>query len=75
LVAIDGTMRSRLRGTALVGQAHIKTGALNNARAIAGFCRDKNGNNWAVVAILNGSKLWNASTVLDQVLLDVYQQR
>jgi len=75
LVAIDGTMRSRLRGTALVGQAHIKTGALNNARAIAGFCRDKNGKNWAVVAILNGSKLWNASTVLDQVLLDVYQQR
>jgi len=75
LVAIDGTMRSRLRGTALVGQAHIKTGALSNARAIAGFCRDKNGNNWAVVAILNGSKLWNASTVLDQVLLDIYQQK
>jgi len=75
LVAIDGTMKSRLRGTALVGQAHIKTGALGNARAIAGFCRDKNGNNWAVVAILNGPKLWNASTVLDQVLLDVYQQK
>jgi len=74
LVAIDGTMRSRLRGTALVGQAHIKTGALSNARAIAGFCRDRNGNTWAVVAILNGAKLWNASTLLDQVLLDVYQQ-
>jgi len=75
LVAIDGTMRKRLRGTALAGQAHIKTGALNNSRAIAGFCRDKNGKSWAVVAILNGPKLWNASTVLDQVLLDVYQQR
>jgi len=75
LVAIDGTMRSRLRGTALAGQAHIKTGALNNARAIAGFCRDKNGKNWVVVALLNGSKLWDAQAVLDQVLLDVYQQR
>jgi len=75
LVAIDGTMRNRLRGTALVGQAHIKTGTLSNARAIAGFCRDKNGKNWVVVAILNGNKIWNASTVLDRVLLDVYQRK
>jgi len=74
LVAIDGTMKKRLRGTAAVGQAHIKTGALNNARAIAGFSRDRNGNHWVVVALMNGPKLWNASSVLDQILLDVYQQ-
>ncbi|MBU1329388.1 MAG: D-alanyl-D-alanine carboxypeptidase/D-alanyl-D-alanine-endopeptidase [Gammaproteobacteria bacterium] len=74
LVAMDGTMRRRLRNSALVGQAHIKTGTLNNVRAIAGFSRDNNGNSWAVVAILNDPKPWGASSILDQVLIDLYRQ-
>ncbi|TBU95445.1 D-alanyl-D-alanine carboxypeptidase/D-alanyl-D-alanine endopeptidase [Phytopseudomonas dryadis] len=74
LVAMDGTMRKRLRNTALAGQAHIKTGTLNNVRAIAGFSRDSNGNSWAVVAILNDPKPWGASSILDQVLIDLYKQ-
>ena len=74
LVATDGTMRKRLRNTAMAGQAHIKTGTLNNVRAIAGFSRDSNGNSWAVVAILNDQKPWGASSILDQVLLDLYKQ-
>ncbi|TBV03814.1 D-alanyl-D-alanine carboxypeptidase/D-alanyl-D-alanine endopeptidase [Phytopseudomonas dryadis] len=74
LVAMDGTMRKRLRNTALAGQAHIKTGTLNNVRAIAGFSRDSNGNSWAVVAILNDPKPWGASAILDQVLIDLYKQ-
>jgi serine-type D-Ala-D-Ala carboxypeptidase/endopeptidase (penicillin-binding protein 4) len=74
LVAMDGTMRKRLQRTALVGEAHIKTGTLNNVRAIAGFSRDSNGNSWAVVAILNDPKPWGASAILDQVLIDLYRQ-
>ncbi|TWC42827.1 D-alanyl-D-alanine carboxypeptidase/D-alanyl-D-alanine-endopeptidase (penicillin-binding protein 4) [Pseudomonas sp. SJZ079] len=74
LVAMDGTMRKRLLRTALVGEAHIKTGTLNNVRAIAGFSRDSNGNSWAVVAILNDPKPWGASAILDQVLVDLYRQ-
>ena len=74
LVALDGTMRKRLRNTPMAGQAHIKTGTLNNVRAIAGFSRDSNGNSWAVVAILNDPKPWGASAILDQVLLDLYKQ-
>ncbi|MBD9399771.1 D-alanyl-D-alanine carboxypeptidase/D-alanyl-D-alanine-endopeptidase [Pseudomonas sp. PDM11] len=74
IVALDGTMRKRLRNTPLAGQAHIKTGTLNNVRAIAGFSRDNNGNAWAVVAILNDPKPWGASVILDQVLLDLYKQ-
>lgn len=70
----DGTMRKRLRTTALRGEAHVKTGTLNTVRAIAGFSRDNNGNTWAVVAILNDPKPWGASSVLDQVLLDLYRQ-
>jgi D-alanyl-D-alanine carboxypeptidase/D-alanyl-D-alanine-endopeptidase (penicillin-binding protein 4) len=71
---MDVTMRKRLQRTALVGEAHIKTGTLNNVRAIAGFSRDSNGNSWAVVAILNDPKPWGASAILDQVLIDLYRQ-
>lgn len=74
LVAMDGTMRRRLQRTPLVGEAHIKTGTLNNVRAIAGFSRDSNGQDWAVVAILNDPKPWGATSILDQVLLDTYSQ-
>lgn len=74
LAAMDGTMRKRLHRTAVAGQAHIKTGTLNNVRAIAGFSRDSNGNTWAVVAILNHPQPWGASAVLDQVLVDLYRQ-
>jgi len=74
LAAMDGTMRKRLRSTNVAGKAHIKTGTLNNVRAIAGYSRDINGNTWAVVAILNHPRPYGASAVLDQVLLDLYQQ-
>ncbi|PWB33182.1 D-alanyl-D-alanine carboxypeptidase/D-alanyl-D-alanine-endopeptidase [Pseudomonas sp. SDI] len=74
LTGMDGTMRKRLKRTAMTGEAHIKTGTLNTVRAIAGFSRDSNGNTWAVVAILNDPRPWGASAVLDQVLLDLYRQ-
>ncbi|MDD0975327.1 D-alanyl-D-alanine carboxypeptidase/D-alanyl-D-alanine-endopeptidase [Pseudomonas fontis] len=74
LTGMDGTMRKRLKRTAMAGEAHIKTGTLNTVRAIAGFSRDSNGNTWAVVAILNDPRPWGASVVLDQVLLDLYKQ-
>jgi D-alanyl-D-alanine carboxypeptidase/D-alanyl-D-alanine-endopeptidase (penicillin-binding protein 4) len=74
LAGMDGTMRKRLKRTPLLGEAHIKTGTLNNVRAIAGFSRDSNGNTWAVVAILNDPRPWGASSVLDEVLVELYRQ-
>ncbi len=74
IVAMDGTMRRRLRNSQLAGQAHIKTGTLKNVRAIAGYSRDVNGDAWAVVAIINHSQPWGGSSILDQVLLDIYRQ-
>lgn len=72
IIGVDGTMYKRLRKTPLRGKGHIKTGTLNNVRAIAGYIRDKNNDTWAVVAILNHSKPWGASQVLDDFLLDIY---
>ena len=74
LTGMDGTMRKRLKRTAMAGEAHIKTGTLNTVRAIAGFSRDSNGTTWAVTAILNDPRPWGASAVLDQILLDLYKQ-
>jgi D-alanyl-D-alanine carboxypeptidase/D-alanyl-D-alanine-endopeptidase (penicillin-binding protein 4) len=74
LAAVDGTMRKRLRNTGVAGKAHIKTGTLNTVRAIAGYSRDNNGNTWAVVAILNHPRPWGASSILDQVLVSLYNR-
>ncbi|MCU1724963.1 MULTISPECIES: D-alanyl-D-alanine carboxypeptidase/D-alanyl-D-alanine-endopeptidase [unclassified Pseudomonas] len=74
LTGMDGTMRKRLKRTAMAGEAHIKTGTLNTVRAISGFSRDSNGTTWAVTAILNDPRPWGASAVLDQILLDLYKQ-
>ena len=74
LVGMDGTMRKRLKNTGMQGQGHIKTGTLNNVRAIAGFTRTAKGKNWVVVAILNDQRPWGASAILDQVLLDIYRR-
>ena len=74
LIGMDGTMRKRFRGTQMAGQAHIKTGTLNTVRAIAGYSRDRNGKTWAVVAILNNPRPWGASSILDQALIELYNQ-
>lgn len=72
LAGMDGTLRKRMKNSPLTGQAHMKTGTLNNVRALAGFVRDANARNWVVVAILNSSRPWGASSILDEVVLDLY---
>ena len=67
-------MRRRMRNDPLAGNAHIKTGTLNNVRAIAGFSRDRNGKTWAVVAMLNDPRPWGASAILDQFLIELWNQ-
>lgn len=74
LAAMDGTLRKRMRNTPLAGNAHLKTGTLNNVRALAGFSRDAQGHTWAVVAILNHPRVEGASAILDQLVEELYQQ-
>ncbi|MBM3115153.1 D-alanyl-D-alanine carboxypeptidase/D-alanyl-D-alanine-endopeptidase [Jeongeupia naejangsanensis] len=66
IVGIDGTMRKRLKNEA--GAAHIKTGTLKNVRAVAGYVRDAQGHDWAVVALVNHPKAPGAMPVLDSLL-------
>ena len=53
LVAYDGTMRRRLKAQDVAGQAHIKTGTLNDTRTIAGYVLAVSGKRYAVVSLIN----------------------
>jgi len=72
VVAADGTMRKRMRGEQVAGSAHIKTGLLNEARAIGGYVLDRNGKRHVVVMIINHPKAPEADAAMDALLAWVY---
>lgn len=72
IVAIDGTMRKRLLGERVAGQAHIKTGLLQDARSIAGYVLDRHGRRHAVVMVVNHPRAGQSQEALDALLAWVY---
>ena len=72
VVAADGTMKKRLRGERVAGSAHIKTGLLADARAIAGYVLDRNGRRHVVVMIANHAKAPETDAAMDALLQWVY---
>jgi D-alanyl-D-alanine carboxypeptidase/D-alanyl-D-alanine-endopeptidase (penicillin-binding protein 4) len=74
VVASDGTMRKRLRGERVAGNAHIKTGLLSDARAIAGYVLDRGGRRHVVVMIVNHPKAPQADAAMDALLEWVYDK-
>jgi D-alanyl-D-alanine carboxypeptidase/D-alanyl-D-alanine-endopeptidase (penicillin-binding protein 4) len=68
LVGVDGTMQKRLRGSAVAGSAHIKTGSLKNVRGIAGYVLAASGRRYAVVSLMNGEALLGAQLIHDELL-------
>ena len=74
IVAADGTMRKRLAGAEIAGQAHIKGGTLNGVRAIAGYVLDAKGRRSVVVLIVNHANAGNAQAAQDALLRWVYRR-
>ena len=72
--AVDGTMKKRLSGADVAGQAHIKTGSLTGVRAIAGYVLDARGRRVVVVFIANHANAGNAQVVQDALLRWVHQR-
>ena len=72
IVAVDGTMKKRLKGNAMVGQAHIKTGSLDGVKAMAGYVLDKNGRRWALAFLVNHAKAAQSDVAQDALLEWVY---
>lgn len=74
LLGLDGTMRGRARGESIAGQAHVKTGTLNDARAIAGYVLDQRGRRWIVVMIANHPNAVLTQAAQDALINWVYSQ-
>ena len=74
LVAYDGTMRRRLKTREVAGQAHVKTGSLNDVRAIGGYVLAASGRRYALVCIVNHGNLTGAQGLQDALLQWVYAE-
>ena len=74
VVAVDGTMRRRLKGDGIAGQAHIKTGLLTDTRAMAGYVLDRSGRRHVVVMIVNHPGAHEAQPAMDALLRWVYDR-
>ena len=75
VAAVDGTMRRRLRGEAVAGQAHIKTGLLADARSMAGYVLDRGGRRQVVVMIVNHPGAPESQAAMDALLRWVYERQ
>jgi serine-type D-Ala-D-Ala carboxypeptidase/endopeptidase (penicillin-binding protein 4) len=74
LVAVDGTMRTRLRRDIVAGQAHIKTGGLNQVSTIAGYVRAVDGRRYAVAFFVNHANAAGSTIAQDALLRWVHRQ-
>ena len=74
VVAMDGTMRRRLKSEGIAGQAHIKTGLLTDARAMAGYVLSRSGRRHVVVMLINDSNAHQGQPAMDALLRWVHEQ-
>lgn len=68
LAGVDGTLKKRLGNGAAAGRAHLKTGYLENVRAIAGYVLDSNDKRWVVVFLINDAKSRQGKPAMDALL-------
>jgi D-alanyl-D-alanine carboxypeptidase/D-alanyl-D-alanine-endopeptidase (penicillin-binding protein 4) len=74
IVGLDGTLRKRYKDHALAGHAHLKSGSLNEARAIAGFLQSRSGRQWIVVCLVNQPAATAAQPAFDALLKWLHEQ-
>ncbi|MDR2788453.1 MAG: D-alanyl-D-alanine carboxypeptidase/D-alanyl-D-alanine-endopeptidase [Candidatus Accumulibacter sp.] len=68
LAGVDGTLQKRLNGVSVTGRAHLKTGYLENVRALAGYALDKDGRRWIVVFLINDPRARLGKPAMDALL-------
>jgi len=74
IVAVDGTMKKRLKDSPIAGHAHVKSGSLEGVRSVAGYVFDRKGRRMVVVAMVNHPRAAAAKPVLDALLQWVYSR-
>jgi D-alanyl-D-alanine carboxypeptidase/D-alanyl-D-alanine-endopeptidase (penicillin-binding protein 4) len=74
LVGFDGTMKRRLNQQSVAGQAHVKTGTLADARAVAGYVLAASGRTYVVVLFVNHPNASGAQPAQDALLQWIYER-
>jgi D-alanyl-D-alanine carboxypeptidase/D-alanyl-D-alanine-endopeptidase (penicillin-binding protein 4) len=76
LSGMDGTLRSRFRGTDLSGYLHAKTGRLDHVYSIAGYVQAASGKRFVVVVIQNDKDVHRGpgQELQDAILRWVFRQ-
>ena len=70
-IGLEGTVKKRLTNTDMVGRGRMKTGTLNDVRAIAGYIDGRSGKRYAVVSIFDHP---NAQTEASKRVHDLFMQ-
>lgn len=73
LVGYDGTMRKRLLTQTVAGRAHIKTGSLNDVRAVAGYVLAASGKRYVIVCMINHINAPGGRAAHDALLQWIYE--
>ncbi len=70
IVAVDGTMRKRLKDSPAAARARLKTGTLRNVVALAGYVPDASGQLCVVAAMINSDNVKDGKgrAVLDALI-------
>jgi len=68
IAGVDGTVRQRLRGDKVRGMAHLKTGSIRDARAVAGYVLGASGKRYIVVSLVNHVQAGNVHAFNDALI-------
>ncbi len=68
ILGVDGTAKHRMRESAATGQAHLKTGTLDNVKSIAGYVRSLSGRRWAIAFIINDANASSGQAAQDALI-------
>jgi D-alanyl-D-alanine carboxypeptidase/D-alanyl-D-alanine-endopeptidase (penicillin-binding protein 4) len=74
IAAVDGTLKNRFTDTPVKGLAHMKTGALNNVRALAGYLLDKSGRRVIIVFFVNHDQAGQSRAAMDMLMQWIYSR-
>ena len=72
IVAIDGTLKRRFKGSSLAGNAHLKSGTLRDVSALAGYVFTVGGQRVSFVMLVNHGNA-RYSEAAQRVLLEWIQ--
>lgn len=74
ILALDGTIKQRMKDSESNGRAHLKTGSINGVSAIAGYVLDANGHRHVLVMLVNHPQAGSSRAAQDALIEWVHQQ-